>query len=433
MRPELRAISLLLSQRTTPGSFAVRILLSRDFGSLRVKGIPLALPVSPEQAVWLCEQATPALHGYKDETRLDPRVRDTWEIPGSQVTVSDQDSPRLPLHVLEQIRAWLGIPRGCQLRAELHNLLIYQQGQFFAPHQDSEKRTGMIGTLVLCLPCQGEGGELVIEHQGKKKVFGIARKDITLMAFYADCRHEVLPVRSGHRVALTIQLIVEGEPVPPDVASNIDTLTAEIRRYFDTLLPPAGMSPFALRQPPKPRLPDRLVYLLDHQYTRSGLTWRRLKGTDAENAAALREVAARLDCEIDLALADVHEGWQGEDIRSEYNSEGRQAGESPEQRRMFACFMDSFSPHSELFRRGSRHIELRHWLEPSGQLPHSNVSEAELCYTLASSELPPCRTESVLYTGNEAAGIECWYHRAALIMGPRARLNRSEGLPGNER
>jgi hypothetical protein len=53
--------------------------------------------------------------------------------------------------------------------------------------------------------------------------------------------------------------------------------------------------------------PDRLVYLLDHEYTPRGLVWDRLKGADRARAPALREVARRLECEVFLALADVHE------------------------------------------------------------------------------------------------------------------------------
>jgi hypothetical protein len=32
--------------------------------------------------------------------------------------------------------------------------------------------------------------------------------------------------------------------------------------------------------------PDRLVYLLDHEYTQRGLAWNRLKNTDTARAAA---------------------------------------------------------------------------------------------------------------------------------------------------
>ena len=55
------------------------------------------------------------------------------------------------------------------------------------------------------------------------------------------------------------------------------------------------------------------MYLLDHEYTQKGLSWQALKNGDAVRAALLRDVAERLDCEVVLALADVHEIWSCED------------------------------------------------------------------------------------------------------------------------
>jgi hypothetical protein len=42
-------------------------------------------------------------------------------------------------------------------------MLVYAPGQFFAPHQDSEKADAMIGTLVVTLPSASKGGVLVVE------------------------------------------------------------------------------------------------------------------------------------------------------------------------------------------------------------------------------------------------------------------------------
>ena len=46
-------------------------------------------------------------------------------------------------------------------------MLVYGKGQFFLPHQDSEKDDAMVGTLVVSLPSAHTGGELVIEHAGQ--------------------------------------------------------------------------------------------------------------------------------------------------------------------------------------------------------------------------------------------------------------------------
>jgi predicted 2-oxoglutarate/Fe(II)-dependent dioxygenase YbiX len=113
---------------------------------------------------------------------------------------------RTLLPVLEELRADLGLADGCRLKAELHSFLIYGPGQFFLPHQDSEKADAMVVTL----PASFKGGALVVEHQGEKVVDRGSRRQLSFVAFYADCRHEVQTVKEGYRLALTYNLILEG-------------------------------------------------------------------------------------------------------------------------------------------------------------------------------------------------------------------------------
>ncbi|KAF2801427.1 uncharacterized protein BDZ99DRAFT_553233 [Mytilinidion resinicola] len=54
-----------------------------------------------------------------------------------------------------------------------------------------------------------EGGALVVRHNGNEVNFdwsGTDPKAIAWAAFYGDCEHEVLEVRSGHRITLTYNL-----------------------------------------------------------------------------------------------------------------------------------------------------------------------------------------------------------------------------------
>lgn len=423
LRAELVEIGALL--RVTPGSFAVRVLERSNAISVTVEGQKIGLPVPADQVEALCQRARPARHGYKDETRLDPGVRDTWEIPGSQIVFSGADS--LPL---EQLRIGLGLPRGCHLQAQLYNLLIYKPGQFFAPHQDLEKSAGMIGTLVLILPSGATGGDLVIEHQGERKVFVGSPVDLTLIAFYADCRHEVQPVRDGHRVALTFNLSLEGTPVVNSPAATTDRLTTELGRLFN--LPAAAsergdaeVAAPALRQEDEPEQdpPRRLVFLLDHQYTRAGLGWDSLKGADVASAAALREAAARLDCEMALTLADVHEGWIGEDKYHEHGParEGWNKGDAVD-RIIRHAYGGPVPTCSEVFSSLRIDIELRHWVgtgEPPIGVQPSTVDPQELCCSFLSSALRPFRSAVEPYLGNEGGTVERWFHRAAIVIWPR--------------
>src|SRR6185312_8187541 len=131
-----------------------------DLLHLGVAGIgPIGLPVTPARAKQLREHAAPAKYGKGTETLTDASVRDTWEVPRETVQVSWGTEFA---DVLASVRDDLGLPPTCTLRPEPHSLLVYERGQFFLPHQDSEKHDGMVATLVVVLPHRHTGGELVI-------------------------------------------------------------------------------------------------------------------------------------------------------------------------------------------------------------------------------------------------------------------------------
>ena len=55
------------------------------------------------------------------------------------------------------------------VEARLYKLLLYREGGHFAAHKDTEKEAGMLGTLVVQLPCAGghQGGRLMVRHKGE--------------------------------------------------------------------------------------------------------------------------------------------------------------------------------------------------------------------------------------------------------------------------
>jgi hypothetical protein len=319
------------------------------------------------------------------------------------------------------------------LRAELHNLLVYGPGQFFAAHQDSEKADRMIGTLVVLLPSDSKGGALVIEHHDEKVSYRGSTDQLALVAFYADCHHEVRRVTAGYRAALTYNLFLDGEmqgvPESP-IGQPLDILVDLVRAYFATPRPARGP------RWPSEASPERLVYLLDHEYTRKGLVWGYLKNSDAVRAALLREVADRLDCEIVLALADVHETWSCED---DWDHDGFEYGRHKQRWRYDDDDADeeddddaddgtevarSSAEDHALLELCDSSIELRHWLAPSGkrvQAISDEILDDEVCYTKASVEFDPFASEHEGYTGNAGNTVDRWYHRAAVMLWPRAR------------
>ena len=419
------------------GSFSAKRTRPCDGLNLSVTGLGrLALPVSDRQAQQLCRLSRPAKYGQGEKTLLDRRVRDTWEVPKSRVRI-EQRSWRATLEgVLRQLGRDLGIGDDRELRAELHSMLVYAPGQFFLPHQDSEKADRMVGTLVVTLPSAFKGGSLVIEHQGQRASYRGSRKLLSFVAFYADCRHEVRPVKEGYRIVLSFNLSLAGDESRTfkPAASNgelVEQLAGCLRQHFETPLPPRWSTEGSLRPPP-----NRLVYLLDHQYTRRGLGWQHLKGKDAGRATALRQAAELYDCEIVLALAEIHESWS---CHEPYDAGGWHRRHRGWRRDRGGGWVED-NPRVEnpddyeLEELLASEIELTHWIDSSGEelaALTGRVGREEVGMSTPSKALAAYASEYEGYMGNYGNTMDRWYRRAAIVMWPQSRAFavRSEASP----
>jgi hypothetical protein len=367
----------------------------------------------------------PARFGKGEQTLLDRGVRDTWEIPKSRIKIDKRQWDRTLRPVLDALQADLGLPSGCVLTAEFHAMLVYGPGQFFAPHQDSEKADTMIGTLVVALPSDAQGGALVIEHGGTSVTHRSSKTALSFVAFYADCRHQVRPVTSGYRVVLTYNLLLAGDTTS---ASRVEPATARslavcLREHFSTRVPAryGGVD----NDPP-----TRLVYLLDHEYSERGLSWARLKGADADRAAAVRAAAEAADCEAVLALAEVHETWEAYDEPAPSWHGGRYGWDDGEEDDLDG----GSSGEPELKELIESTVHLDRWLsDPGGPATPTSlaVAEDEVCTSTPSVDLAQYASEYEGYTGNYGNTMDRWYRRAALVVWPRrlAFAVRAEASP----
>jgi predicted 2-oxoglutarate/Fe(II)-dependent dioxygenase YbiX len=414
-------ISDLLAELEAPGTFATRLRAPADALDIEVTGVGrLSFPITSRTAKKLRDIAHPSPFGLREQTLHDPSVRNSREMPASRVKIAARRfQPVLAQH-LPTLRAELGFPEGCELKAAFDKLLLYEEGQFFKTHQDSEKNDDMVATLVVLLPSEYSGGVLTVEHRGETKTFrrlSSQTQDLSLIAFYADCHHAVSPIKSGVRVALTYHLSLvkrsnDRHSCPQVSADAVDRLTTEMHTYFAT--------PVAKRYShAEPAAPERLVYLLDHEYTQRSLSWTHLKNSDGVRVAALRSAAERLDCECFLALAEVHESWMCED--DDDYPRGRYA-------RRCSRYEDDeddadTADEHELIELLENTIELNHWLDVAGTpiegIP-GTVSDEELHFTKPSSDLDPFQSEYEGYQGNYGNTVDRWYHRAAFVMWPRA-------------
>lgn len=374
-----------------PSSVEPTVTVS-GFGQLR-------FPMTAAQAKKLIAHGEPAPYGMGEQTLVDSTVRHTWHFPKAAVEVDWRGGLE---QVLENARSALGLPTGARLEAEFHSLLVYERGQFFAPHQDSEKHDAMVATLVVVLPCPFSGGELVV-HNGdddNPAVYPGSRTETTMVALYADALHEVLPVRTGHRIALTYNLLLHGDTQAsadrPAARNAVDEAQVLLTRHFET--------PEAPRWGGEATIPTRAAYLLDHNYTPRALASAkpRLKGVDAERAAILTEAARLADCEVSLALADIHE------VRNDFEYDD-----------------DDYLIDSS--------VAITHWRSPDGTVDEVDLGLGldEPFATKPSRELRAYAREHTGYMGNYGNTVDRWYHRGALLIWPNrlAFANRAEAAP----
>ena len=377
--------------------------------------------------------AQPAKFGRGEQTLTDTSVRDTWEITPDLVTLDGPAWEATLGAVLDGVRDELGLPPTTRLRAELHAMLVYGKGQFFLPHQDSEKHDAMVGTLVVSLPSAHTGGELVVEHGGESVTYRTPKEDLSFVAFYADCRHQVRPVKSGYRVTLTLNLLADSE-TGAQGAGPVADLAHCLTEHFTT---PATRRHG--RTDPAP--PNRLVYLLDHEYTQRGLNWSRLKGVDAERAALLRAAAERAGYQAVLALAEVKETWDAwpsdSDPRDDYDHYDDEDEDNEEDYGYHDASRDRGGDHDDyqLNELIDDEITLGWWTSPDGTggEPISlHVPDSEVCATTPSADLTPCQSEYEGYMGNYGNTLDRWYRRAAVVVWTRDRAFAARAEAGSQ-
>lgn len=59
-------------------------------------------------------------------------------------------------HLTARVKADLGVADEVAVQAELYKLLVYEEGDHFTEHRDTEKCPGMFATMTLMLPSQYE-------------------------------------------------------------------------------------------------------------------------------------------------------------------------------------------------------------------------------------------------------------------------------------
>ncbi|HEY0059008.1 MAG TPA: 2OG-Fe(II) oxygenase, partial [Flavisolibacter sp.] len=274
-----KQVLLVLEKINSSGSFVSAGTKPFCFPGLKVKDMDeISFPVNVVQVKELIAQAHKAPFGKGSQTVLDTTVRSAWEIDATDIQLTNPEWNGFVRSIVEKAKSEMGIIDR-KASANLYKLLIYEKGDFFLPHKDSEKEPGMFGTLIIGLPSKHEGGELLVHFDGNTRIIDFSHPanqyEISYAAFYADCEHEIKPVISGYRLCLVYNLVLQ------ERKDGIQL--QQLSNYTDQLV---GILKSAEEDRDMPK-----VVLLGHQYTPANFTMDSLKLNDRPRAEALLRAA----------------------------------------------------------------------------------------------------------------------------------------------
>ncbi|GKZ32611.1 hypothetical protein AbraIFM66950_002129 [Aspergillus brasiliensis] len=194
----------------------------------------------------------PASFGRDGQDILDPEYRRAGKLEPDRFLTSFHPADFGIIELIESILL-PGISSQTEnrlqfrkLKAELYKLNVYSgPAGHFKKHVDTPRSEHQIGSLVVCLPCQFEGGNLTVQHHGQETNFDWSRQSsssIQWAAFYSDCEHEIETIRAGNRITLTYNLYVREMPgaILAPIRPVLDPQTLPLYGLIESLLTTPG-------------------------------------------------------------------------------------------------------------------------------------------------------------------------------------------------
>jgi len=187
--------------------------------TLRHEGVRID-PLTPDQwqaALWRSPVGVGAL------TRVDPSIRDAWELPGHELELEDTPGFAEGLQaVLDEATEALRL--GGPVKPALDKLVVYGPDGHFAPHRDTLRADGHVATLVVRLRSAAAGGRLWVgtHEPTPDPAAPPPGEGLACTVFPADVPHRIEPVDEGTRVSLVYRVLRDGPPAlategtPPD-------------------------------------------------------------------------------------------------------------------------------------------------------------------------------------------------------------------------
>lgn len=273
---QVKSIYKLLSSSAPNNTFVCDGVISSlpiiEFGMQHI----IKFPCNDEAARCLIGCCEKAPFGRGTDTVHDENIRNGWQLKNDKFVVHSEDFKSLAGDsfenpILNTVRQSLA-PDNRFIISELYKLLVYEEGNHFKAHLDTQRSERHFATLLVFLPSVYEGGDLIVRHMGKERRFNFSMDKTRSMqchyvAFFTDCEHEVEPVTSGYRVNLQYNLSFGGScrPSPPRKC-----IALESQNMLDSLF---GNQEFQSRF-------KQIGFVCSHQYSMKSLSSKYLKGTD---------------------------------------------------------------------------------------------------------------------------------------------------------
>ena len=408
---------------------------------ITVQGRALQCPATPQELAWLTPLATAAPYGQRERTLLDPAVRDARQIGAEHIKLEGDAWDQLRAQMLRTAALEMGLT-DASLELKPLKLLIYGPGGHFSAHADTEKTPAMVASLALIVPSAYDAGALKVEHAGETISIGAGGAPAWRWgAWYADCRHWLERVEKGVRIALTFAIRIDTDtPLATRRPSNRElgwVLWGRSYAQWHTEWAARGSRAHAGRE----QYGQKMVWVLEHRYTESGLRANLLKGRDRELASVLIDEVpgeAGEACylgwlqirEIGQARTAQNRGWEDETFNGGEDEDETEDDGPPES----MWWTDPIEPWLEeptplsTRRHATPQLHLRHvarqnvWIEdlrsatgePTGHGP-IEVLDGELVPPGALDSATPAGARVYEATGNEGAALELQYRHAVLV------------------
>ena len=319
-------------------------------------------------------------------------------------------------------------------------LLLYRTGGHFSAHADTEKASGMVGSLALIVPGEYEGGALVIEHAGERVRFGAGGAPRwRWAAWYADCRHWLEPVEAGVRIAVTFGVAIDPE-VPLERRESESHRVGGVlwsRSYAEWHTEWAARG--GRTRAGGEQYGQKMVWVLAHRYTEPGLRASLLKGRDRELARVLVDEPHEEACylgwlqirEVGTARTAGEARWGDDAVEwRDFNDAG---DDDPPPKSMLD--RDPFQPWPHdpapdpIAHRETPELHLEEvarqnvWIEGLRSLRGEDVDhgpievlDGEIVPAGALAQAAPGGARVYEATGNEGASLELQYRHAVLVV-----------------